>query len=132
MANVLVFAEVRGGDLRKVALEAVTAARALADVGRWEVHAVLAGGARHRRQGRRARAVRRRQRARARARRRSRNYNPEALAATIAQKLKGGAYGAALFSATSQGRDLSPRVAAKLGVGLGADLTDFALKAAPS
>ena len=44
MANVLVFAESRGADLRKVALEAVTAARALADKsGGGEVHALLAG-----------------------------------------------------------------------------------------
>ena len=44
MANVLVFAETRGTALRKVALEAVTAARALADAsGGGEVHAVVAG-----------------------------------------------------------------------------------------
>src|SRR5689334_23816862 len=44
MANVLVFAESRGTALRKVALEAVTAARALADAsGGGEVHALLAG-----------------------------------------------------------------------------------------
>ena len=44
MANVLVFAETRGTALRKVALEAVAAARALADAsGGGEVHAVVAG-----------------------------------------------------------------------------------------
>ena len=44
MANVLVFAETRGAALRKVALEAVTAARALADAsGGGEVHALVAG-----------------------------------------------------------------------------------------
>ena len=44
MANVFVFAETRGGALRRVALEAVTAARALADAsGGGEVHALLAG-----------------------------------------------------------------------------------------
>ena len=46
MANVLVFAEVRAGDLRKVSLEAVTAGRQLADLsGGGSVHAVLAGDA---------------------------------------------------------------------------------------
>ena len=55
-------------------------------------------------------------------------YNPEALAATVAQQLGGGTYGYALFSATAQGRDLSPRVAAKLGVGLAADLTGFTVE----
>src|SRR6266545_6890484 len=41
---ILVFAESRGPDLRKVALEAVTAARAFVEkIGGGEVHAVLAG-----------------------------------------------------------------------------------------
>jgi electron transfer flavoprotein alpha subunit len=44
MANVLVFAETRNGELRKIALEAVTAGRKLADAsGGGEVHALLAG-----------------------------------------------------------------------------------------
>lgn len=123
MANVLVFAESRAGDLRKVALEAVTAARVLADQwGGGQVHAVLAGGA-----GISAKAD-------ALALHGADSvlvlehdgfamYNPEALAATLAQKLSGGSYGLALFSATSQGRDLSPRVAAKMGVSLLPDLT---------
>ena len=46
MANVLVFAETRGGEVRKVALEAVTAARQLADAsGGGEVHALVFGAA---------------------------------------------------------------------------------------
>ncbi|MEQ1691646.1 MAG: electron transfer flavoprotein subunit alpha/FixB family protein, partial [Gemmatimonas sp.] len=118
MANVLVVAEVRGGELRKVALEAVTAARALADQsGGGSVHAVLAGAP-----GIGAKAA-------ALAQHGADSvlvlehaafamYNPEALAATVAQRLSGGEYGYALFSATSHGRDLSPRVAAKLGAGL--------------
>ncbi len=44
MANVFAFAESRGGALRQVALEAVSAARAIADAsGGGEVHAMLAG-----------------------------------------------------------------------------------------
>src|SRR5260221_11160832 len=44
MGNVLVWAESRGGELRKVALEAVTAARRLAGAtGGGEGHVVLAG-----------------------------------------------------------------------------------------
>ena len=43
MANILVFAETRGSALRKIGLEAVTAARALADsTGGGEVHAIVA------------------------------------------------------------------------------------------
>ena len=125
MANVLVFAEVRGGDLRKVALEAVTAGRKLAELsGGGSVHALLAGEA----------GIETKAEALAQYGADSvlvlehagfALYNPEALAATVAQKMGSGTYGYALFSATAQGRDLSPRVAAKLGVGLAADLTGF-------
>ena len=127
MANVLVFAETRGGELRKVALEAVTAARKLAELsGGGSVHAVLAGAA----------GVSGKAGALAEHGADSvlvledagfTQYNPEALAATLAQKLGGGTYAYALFSATAQGRDLSPRVAAKLGTGLIADATGFVL-----
>lgn len=123
MANILVFAESRAGDLRKVALEAVTAARALADqAGGGSVHAVLAGGA-----GIGAKADVLAQHGADSVLVLEHDgfamYNPEALAATLAEKLRGGTYHFAIFSATSQGRDLSPRVAAKLGVGLVPDLT---------
>jgi electron transfer flavoprotein alpha subunit len=43
MANILVYAESRGGDFRKVAFEAVTAGRALADKVGGEVHAIVCG-----------------------------------------------------------------------------------------
>ena len=44
MANVFAFVESRGSDIRKVGLEAVTAARTLADKsGSGEVHALLLG-----------------------------------------------------------------------------------------
>lgn len=125
MANVLVFAEVRGGDLRKVALEAVTAGRALAELsGGGSVHALLAGDA-----GISAKAASLAQYGADSVlvleHAGFAQYNPEALAATMAQQLGSGTYGYALFSATAQGRDLSPRVAAKLGIGLAADLTGF-------
>jgi electron transfer flavoprotein alpha subunit len=128
MANVLVFAESRGGELRKVALEAVTAARKLAELsGGGNVHAMLAGSAGI---GARAEAL---------AQHGADSvlvlehdgfaqYNPEALAATFAEKLKSGGYRYAVFSASAQGRDLSPRVAAKLGVGLVADVTGLAVE----
>ncbi len=127
MANVLVFAEMRGGELRKVALEAVTAARSLAGLsGGGSVHAVLAGAA----------GVADKAAALAEHGADSvlvlehagfAQYNPEALAATLAQRLGDGTYAYAVFSATAQGRDLSPRVAAKLGAGLIADATGFVL-----
>ena len=43
MPHVLAFAEARGGELRKVAFEAVSAARQVADAIGGEVHAVLVG-----------------------------------------------------------------------------------------
>jgi electron transfer flavoprotein alpha subunit len=123
MANVFAFAETRGGELRKVALEAVTAARALADAtGGGEVHAMLVGApgiaAKAEALGRHGADVVIVVEHPAFA-----QYNAEAAAATVADRLKGGSYRAALFPASAQGRDLSPRVAAKLGVALAADAT---------
>jgi len=50
----------------------------------------------------------------------------EGCAAAIAERAKAGGYRAVVFAATATGKDLSPRVAAKLGVGVAADLTDVA------
>lgn len=127
MANVLAFAEVRGGELRKVALEAVTAARQLAEQsGGGSVHVVLAGGAGI---GSKADALAQHGADKVLVLEHAgfSQYNPEALTATLAQSLSSGNYGYAVFSATAQGRDLSPRVAARLGVGLAPDLTGFAV-----
>jgi len=49
----------------------------------------------------------------------------EACAAAIAERAKSGGYRAVVFGATATGRDLAPRVSAKLGVGVAADLTDL-------
>ena len=127
MANMFAFAESRGGVLRRVAFEAVSAARALADAsGGGEVHALLAGAP-----GIAALAselgkygadvvivVEHAGLA---------NANAESLAATAAARIKAGGYRAAIFSASAQGRDLAPRVAAQLGVSMAADVTSFEL-----
>jgi len=55
-------------------------------------------------------------------------YNPEAFAATAAERLRAGGYRAAFFPASAQGRDLAPRTAAALGVSLASDVTDFELQ----
>jgi electron transfer flavoprotein alpha subunit len=125
MPQFLAFAEARGGDLRKVALETVTAARQAADAsGGGEVHALVIGppgisgkagalgkhgadvvlGVEHA-------ALER--------------YSPEVFAATLAERLKSGGYRAGFFAASAEGRDLAPRVAARLGVSLAADVTGF-------
>ena len=120
MPNVLVFAECRGGSLRRVALEAVTAARTLANGG--EVHAMLAGPpgtaalsgelARHG-----AALVLTCEHAM------FERYAPESLAATFAARVSGGGYRVAVFSASAQGKDLAPRVAAKLKLPIVSDAT---------
>ena len=51
----------------------------------------------------------------------------EGCATAIAERAKSGAYRALLFTATATGKDLAPRVAAKLGVGVAADLTDVVM-----
>jgi len=124
MPNVLVFAETRGSDLRKVALEAVTAGRALADaLGGGEVHALLAGppgvagkaaqlgqygadlvlvcehaGFTH--------------------------YARESVAATLAERARGG-YRAVVLPFSAQGRDLGPRIAARLDAPIASDVISF-------
>jgi electron transfer flavoprotein alpha subunit len=128
MANVFAFVETRGTDVRKVGLEAVTAARILADKsGGGEVHALLLG-----RPGIAAKAsqigqygadsvivVEHAGLA---------NYNPEVATATAADRIKSGGYRAAIFSTSAQGRDLAPRVAARLGVSVVTDVLSFEIE----
>jgi electron transfer flavoprotein alpha subunit len=126
MANVLAYAETRGGELRKVALEVITAARKLVDSsGGGEVHAVIAGPP-----GVAAKAAQLGQ------------YgadvvlvaeNPgfatyarEAIAAMIASRAKQG-YRALLLGFSTQGRDLGPRVAAKLDAPIVSDAIDVSI-----
>jgi electron transfer flavoprotein alpha subunit len=125
MANVLAFAETRGGELRKVALETVTAARALADADGGEVHALMLGAP--------GIASKAEQLARHGAdvvlvveHPALANHSADVAVATAAARAKDGGYGAVLFSASAQGRDLAPRVAAKLGVPMAADVLSFA------
>ena len=53
-------------------------------------------------------------------------YQPDGFAATIASLASG--YGAIAFAATATGKDLAPRVAAKLGVSLVADVIGLAIE----
>ena len=127
MANLLVFAESRGGALRKVALELVSAARTAADAtGGGEVHALLIGAPGI---GRHAEALGRygADRVVVVEHPALEHYNAEVFAATSVARLKAGAYRAGFFSASAQGRDLAPRVAAALGVPLAADVTSIEL-----
>ncbi len=122
MADILVFAETRGGAPRKVAFEALAAARRAAGAG--QVHALVVGGpaavaaaeplARYGADAVYLAAHPALERG-----------NPEVAAATAAARLQAGAYRLGVFSASAEGRDLAPRVAAALGVGLASDVTWF-------
>jgi electron transfer flavoprotein alpha subunit len=125
MATTFAFAESRNGELRKVAFEAVAAARQAADAsGGGEVHALVLGApgtaARAEALGRYGADV-----VVAVEHPGLERYNPEVFAATAAERLRSGQYRAAFFSASAQGRDLAPRVAARLGVALASDVTAF-------
>ena len=53
-------------------------------------------------------------------------YSPEGYAQALADRVKQGGYQAVVFGASATGKDLAPRVAAKLGVSVAADITDLA------
>ena len=115
MPNILVVAEVRAGAVRKVAHELLTAARSLAAGG--EVHAVLAGGPGI---GEQAGTLAGADATFVTEHAALGEYNAEAVAALVAERAKGG-YRAVLLAASAQGKDLGPRVAAKLGVPIASD-----------
>jgi electron transfer flavoprotein alpha subunit len=110
-----------------VAFEAVSAARQAADAIGGEVHVILIGGP--------GIADRAGELGRSGANLVTvvehaglNRYSPEVYAATVAQRLGSRQYRAGFFSASAQGRDLAPRVAAKLGVSLASDVTGFELQ----
>lgn len=125
MANVLVFAETRHGELRKVALESVTAARTLADAsGGGEVHALLADApgviskaAQLGQYGADVVIVIERPD--------FAQFARESLAATLADRARSGGYRAVVLGFSAQGRDLGPRVAARIDAPLVSDVIEF-------
>jgi electron transfer flavoprotein alpha subunit len=124
MSNVLVFAETRGNALRKVGLETVGAARALADsTGGGEVHALVAGtpgvAATAEQLGQYGAdvviVVEHASLA---------NFDREVVAATLAARTKNASYRAVLVGFSAQGRDIGPRIAAKLDAPIVADVVE--------
>lgn len=126
MANVLAFAEQRDGRLRGAAFEVVSAAAGLAaDLG-GQAHALVLGGAGI---GSAASplagvgaAVLKVAEGDGDGR-----CQPESWARTVARVAAEGGYAAVLFPATSQGKDLAPRVAALMDVPLAGDVTGLAV-----
>jgi electron transfer flavoprotein alpha subunit len=124
MPNILVFAETRGSALRKVAFETVSAARALIDAnGGGQVHALCAvpsGGAALAEQlGKHGADVVLTVEHPGFA-----SFARQAVAATLADRARNGGYRAVLVGFSAQGRDLAPRVAAKLDAPVAADVTE--------
>ncbi len=127
MSNVLAVLEQRDGALRKVSHEVVTGARRLADAlgGGSTVDALIlsAGAVRGAEQlgGFGAdRVVTLTNPAFER-------YAPEGYARAVAERATTGSYGAVVFAASATGKDLAPRVAARLGRPLVQDITDVSV-----
>ncbi len=124
MPTILAVTEQRDGALRKVSLEVVAAARTLADALGAEVHTlVLASGAVT---GAEQLGAHGADKVLAVTHADFARYNPDGFAATVAEQGKSAA--AIVFAATATGRDLAPRVAAKLGAGLATDVTELAVE----
>lgn len=123
MANVLAFVEQRDGVIGSAGREAVGVAAALAaDLG-GQAHALLLGntsaaagadglGA----AGAEVVAVGQHDALG--------DYNPEGYASVVAAHIRDGGFGAVVFTATTLGKDLAPRVAALLDVPLASDVTE--------
>lgn len=122
MAAIFAFAETRDGELRKSAREVLTAARQLADETGAEVHAVVLGPAGIQDA---ATALGRWGADRAWVGESDVFQRPSAEGATtvLANFIREHACDIALFPATAMGKDLAPRVAARLGVGYASDCT---------
>jgi len=123
---VLAVLEQRDGALRKVSHEVVTGARRLADGLGGEVEALVFGTGPVRGTDQLGkygadRVVTATGAAFA-------SYAPEGFARAVAEHAQAGGYRAVLFAASATGKDLAPRVAARLRVALAMDVTDVAVE----
>ena len=126
MTHVLAVLEQRDGVLRKVSHEVVTGARRLADALGGNLDALLLAAAPVPGSDQLGRfgadkVIVATNAAFAR-------YAAEGYARVVAERAKAGGYDAVVFVASATGRDLAPRVAAKLGAALAADVTDVAVE----
>lgn len=127
MADILAFAEQRNGQLRTVAGEVVTAARSLADQVGSQVHAVVLGEP-----GIAATAAELSKfgadRILVAEGEHLANYNPDSAVQVLVDLTGRIAPAAVLFPASAQGKDLSARVAARLGAGLATEVTEISVE----
>jgi electron transfer flavoprotein alpha subunit len=118
MPDVLAILEQRGGTLKKVSHETLTAARHLADGLNGEVHALLIGAAGGSGDGLGTFGA---DKVLLAADEGLRDYQADRYAAVAASA---GDYPVVVIAATALGKDLAPRVAARLGGALAADVTE--------
>jgi len=127
MADVLAIVEQREGKIRGVSGETVSVAARIAEGLGGAVHAVVLGGS-----GATAGAA---EMGRFGAEKvltvemdALADYHPQGYAQVVSQVAEAGGYGAVVFGATGQGKDLAPRVAALLDVPLASDVTDLSVE----
>jgi electron transfer flavoprotein alpha subunit len=122
MAGILAIVEQRDGTLRRISDEVVSAAVSIADKFGGEVHALLAGGPGT---GNAAGNLGKAGATKVLVLEHEslKSYNADALSKAIAEQVKKGAYDVVIFGGSSFGKDLAPRVAAKLDVPLATDVT---------
>ncbi|MEX2581956.1 MAG: electron transfer flavoprotein subunit alpha/FixB family protein [Gemmatimonadota bacterium] len=128
MSGIFAFAEARDGAVRRVSYEVVTAARSVANELGEEVHAVVLGGS-----GVRSGAAKL---AKYGADRifvgesdALSRYSPEGYATLATDFIRQHGCRAAIFPASAMGKDLAPRVAARLGVAYAAECTALTIEA---
>jgi electron transfer flavoprotein alpha subunit len=127
MPRVLAITEQRDGELKRISEEVVTAARKVADGIGGEVDVVVIGAAGV---GEAARSLGRfgADRVLAVEAESLGAYHPEAYTTAIVDRVQAGDYFAVLFPATAAGRDLAPRVAARLDVPLASEATGLEIE----
>lgn len=127
MSRILAVAEQRDGVLKRISEEVVTAARTLADGigGAVDVAVIGTAGV-----GEAARPLGRygADRVLAVEDETLAAYDPGAYTAAIVERVQAGDYFAVLFPATAAGRDLAPRVAARLDVPMASEATDLRIE----
>ncbi len=124
--GVMIIAEQRDGDIRKISYELVSEGKRLADASGQELTAVLLGS------NIKDKAAELGKYGAAKVLvaddPRLEKYTTDAYAAVIAEIVKANDPAILLLGASSQGKDLAGRLAAKLGVGMAQDCTQFAVE----
>jgi electron transfer flavoprotein alpha subunit len=121
--NILTFAEIRDGALRRPSLEAVSEARRLADVSAGKVVSVLVGAARD--EAVKALAAHGADKVIRFAAAELARYSSESYARAVAKAIESEGPDAVLIPYTAMGKDLAPRVASLTAGGLVSDCSSF-------